>query len=504
VGVEATTSYDLLPYSSKPYAQTHPDNLATVASLAGLRPPALEHCRVLELGCASGGNLIPMAASLPGATFVGVDRSPRQIAEARSLADAIELTNIEFRTLDILDIDSAIGRFDFIVCHGVFSWVSPDVQEAILTLCERNLSDNGVAVVSYNVLPGWHVKGLIRKMMVDGVRTSDAPEEQVRQARSILQRLGRDLTNRRDPYSRLLSDRVAMAANGSDTYLFHDYLEEVNEPVYLHQFVERAAAHGLRYLGDAKLRTSARAARDRVEREQYIDYIVNRSFRRSLLCHAEAQLDPAVAASSVLECHATAQARPVSAAPEIDSDRVEDFRGPDGKLWSTSHSLDKALLVSLAGRFPASLSFSRLSDEVGRLSGKPPDAQDLADRLLRSWRVDLVDLHRHPPQLPERISERPTASPLARIQARTSREVTNLRHRSVELDPVAQAMLCLLDGMHDRSALTTELRALAIREPSSVGSEDFQPRRPKRWREDIDGSLERMLRFFQRSALLVS
>lgn len=504
MAVEAATSYDLLPYSSKPYAQTHPDNLATLASLAGLHPPALEHCRVLELGCAAGGNLIPMAASLPGATFVGVDRSPRQIAEARSLADAIQLTNVEFRTLDILEIDGTIGLIDFVVCHGVFSWVSRDVQEAILTLCERNLSDDGVAVVSYNVLPGWHVKGLIRKMMLDRVRASDAPVEQVRQARSILERLGRDLTNRRDPYSRLLTDRVAMAAGGSDTYLFHDYLEEVNEPIYLHQFVERAAAHGLRYLGDAKLRTSARSAGDGVEREQYIDYIVNRSFRRSLLCHADARLDPAVAAASLFECHATGAARPVSAAPDVGSDRVEDFRGPDGKLWSTSHSLDKALLVSLASSFPASLSFSRLCDEVGRLIGRPPDAQDLADRLLRSWRVDLVDLHLHPPQLPERISERPAASPLARIQARTSREVTNLRHRSVELDPVAQAMLCLLDGTHDRSALAAELRALALGGPSSVASEDLQPRGPERWREDIDGSLERMLRYFQRSALLVS
>jgi methyltransferase-like protein/ubiquinone/menaquinone biosynthesis C-methylase UbiE len=504
VAVKAATTYDLLPYSSKPYALTHPDNLATVAGLAGLRAPSLEHCRVLELGSGAGGNLIPMAVSLPGATLVGIDRSERQIADARKLADAAGLTNLTFLVQNILAIDESLGRFDFVICHGVFSWVPPDVQDAILTICRRNLEDSGLAFVSYNAYPGWHLKGVVREMLLQRVRTTDEPQEQVRQARSVLEQTGRDLADRRDGYSRLLRARVAAAASGSDTYLFHDYMEEVNQPIYFQEFVERAQAHGLQYVGDAKLRATAPAAPDRVEREQHGDFIVNRSFRRSLLCHADARLDPEVAAASLLDCHVMARTRPLSAAPDVDSDTAEEFTGPDERPWSTSNRLEKALLVSVASHYPATLSFSELAVEIGRRLTAAPDAADLAESLQRCWAAELVDLRLQPPQLPERIAERPTASPLARAQAQAGPEVTNLRHHSVGLDPVAQAMLCLLDGAHDRAALASELRVLAERRPPSVADLDAGGREAERWRNDIDGSLDRMLRFFQRTALLVS
>jgi SAM-dependent methyltransferase len=496
------TSYDLLPYSSKPYALTHPDNLATIAGLAGLRPPSLERCRVMELGCGAGGNLIPMAMSLPDATFVGIDLSHRQIADARSLAGALQLTNVEFRTLDIVDVDESFGLFDFVICHGVFSWVPRNVQEAILGVCRRNLGDNGVALVSYNAYPGWHLKGLVREMLRQRVRASDEPQEQVRQARSILERTGRRLMNRRDTYGRLLSDRVALAAAGSDTYLFHEYLEDVNQAMYLREFVERAAAYGLRYLGDAKLK-GAYSNTERVEHEQHVDLLVDRSFRRSLLCHADIRLDPAVGAASMLECHARARAWPVSNAPDVASEQLEGFRTQAGKVWSTSNRLDKALLAVLADAHPAALSFTRLVSRVGSLVGADPSPDELAVSLRRCWAAELVDLHIRPPKLPGQIAERPTASRLARIQARTGTEVTNLRHHTVQLDSVARAMLSFLDGAHDRTALAAELSVLARTEPFA---DDHDGRRTgsDRWREDIDGSLERMVRFFQRSALLVS
>jgi methyltransferase-like protein/2-polyprenyl-3-methyl-5-hydroxy-6-metoxy-1,4-benzoquinol methylase len=502
--VDVATSYDQLPYSSKPYALTHPDNLATIASLAGLGPTSLEHCRVLELGCGSGGNLIPMAMSLPGATFVGIDLSPRQIARGQSLAEALQLTNIQLRTLNIAAIDESFGSFDYIICHGVFSWVPVDVQEAILTVCLRNLGTQGVAFVSYNVLPGWHMKGLVREMLLYRVRASAQPLERVRQARAVLEGISQAVTNRRDLYSRLLRDRVALVAEASDTYLFHEYLEDINQPIYFHQFVAKAAAHGLQYLGDAKLRTAAQRG-DRIGHEQYGDFLANRSFRRSLLCHAEIKLDLAAGAASLVECHATARARPVSAVPDVDSERVEDYRAPGGQLWSTSNRLVKALLVVLAESYPASLSFSRLAEQVGQRLGTVPSVDVLAQSLLRCWESGVLELHRHPPHLPERIGDRPTASPLARIQARTGVAITNLRHHTVRLDPVARAILCLLDGSHDRATLAAELNVLARTEPPTVEDEGVEAPRPsERWREDIDGSLERMLRFFQRSALLVA
>src|SRR5436190_23362618 len=91
------TSYDEVPYKSYPYPQSHPDRLATVATLFGMEPPPLDNCRVLELGCCSGGNLIPMAERFPGRRFVGVDYSQRQVAEGQATLKELGLENIELR-----------------------------------------------------------------------------------------------------------------------------------------------------------------------------------------------------------------------------------------------------------------------------------------------------------------------------------------------------------------------------------------------------------------------
>src|SRR5262245_46429032 len=86
----ALTSYDEIPYESHPYPQSHPERLATVATLFGMTPPPIEACRVLELGCAAGGNLIPMAQTLPGSTFLGIELSARQADEGRATIEALK------------------------------------------------------------------------------------------------------------------------------------------------------------------------------------------------------------------------------------------------------------------------------------------------------------------------------------------------------------------------------------------------------------------------------
>jgi SAM-dependent methyltransferase len=157
------TTYDQVPYESHPFAQTHPDRLATVATLLGMAPTPVEHCRVLELGCASGGNLIPMAAGLPESTFTGIDLSQSAIVAGQAMVASLQLTNIDLRHASILEADGELGIFDYIICHGVYSWVPPEVQDRILEICARNLAPNGVAYVSYNTYPGWHARGTIRE-----------------------------------------------------------------------------------------------------------------------------------------------------------------------------------------------------------------------------------------------------------------------------------------------------------------------------------------------------
>src|SRR5262249_56994216 len=134
------TSYDEVPYESLPFAQTHPDRLASVATLFGMRPAPADRCRVLELGCARGGNLIPLALALPQGRFLGIDLSGRQVADGQKVVAALDLTNIELKQLSINEVDAGWGPFDYIICHGVYSWVPPAVQDKILEVCATNLA----------------------------------------------------------------------------------------------------------------------------------------------------------------------------------------------------------------------------------------------------------------------------------------------------------------------------------------------------------------------------
>ena len=108
-------SYEAFPYQADPISASHPDVLAAAATLHGLTPTAVERCRVLDLGCAVGGNIVPMAYHFPESTFVGVDLAPGQIATARAMAAALELSNVRFEAMSIADIDDDFGTFDYII-----------------------------------------------------------------------------------------------------------------------------------------------------------------------------------------------------------------------------------------------------------------------------------------------------------------------------------------------------------------------------------------------------
>ena len=161
-----TTSYDNVLYPSYTHPQTHPDRLATLATLFGLRPAPVATSRMLELACGQGGNLIPLAVSYPDSHCVGVDLSQRQIDSGQAVIEALGLTNIDLRPQSILDFPVDSGPFDYIIAHGVYSWVPEPVRDKILQICRDHLAPQGVAIVSYNTFPGWHQRRMIRDMML--------------------------------------------------------------------------------------------------------------------------------------------------------------------------------------------------------------------------------------------------------------------------------------------------------------------------------------------------
>ncbi len=497
-------SYERVPYASGSYHHTHPDHLATLALLHGIETAPPTRCRVLELGCADGGNLLPMALELPESHFLGIDLSPRQIETGLANVRELGLTNVDLRAMSVLDADGSMGTFDYVICHGVYSWVDRDVQEKILALCRDTLAPNGIAYVSYNALPGWNVRRFVRELLQYGARDAEDPA-----TRSFeLIRFLSDATARdQDAWAQILRTAREQFEQWSEEpeYLLHDYLERTNEPLYLHEFLSRASRHGLHYAGDAdvpmnehdnlgpEVSSRLRAlSSDSLEREQFFDFVVNRSFRRTLLVRDGVTLDRTLQPGRMRRLHAASSARPVSAQPDLSPGVPESFENERGKPFSSSHREAKALLVALADAWPCALSFDHLLTRV--------DAEEelLADLLWSFYWSGVSELHLEPPGCVHEVSERPRASELARRQASRGALVTNLRRRVLKIDdPVAKLLLLNLDGTRDRAALVRLLdrEASAGRLDVTAGEQRVDPARiPMVLQAVLDHHLNRLMR----------
>jgi methyltransferase-like protein/trans-aconitate methyltransferase len=262
-----------------------------------MNPVSPENSRILELGCAAGGNIIPHAINYPKAQCVGVDLSEVQIEEAKLHVKNLELKNMTFYQCSVTDIDESFGKFDYIICHGVFSWVPDFVRDKILEVCSKNLAPQGIAYISYNTLPGWNAERTIRDMMLYEASTVQDSKQKVLRARSFLTISGTGLESLDTPYASHIKDAVKRIAILPDHYILHEYLEDENTQFYFKDFVALAQRHGLRYLCDSFLSSlylgnmpsnvinTLSKVGDTVLTEQYMDFINNRKFRSSLLTH---------------------------------------------------------------------------------------------------------------------------------------------------------------------------------------------------------------------------
>jgi len=514
------TSYDDVPYDSLPFAQTHPSRLATVATLFGLNPQRVERCRVLELGCASGGNIIPLAEAFPESWFVGVDLSARQIADGERVIRKTGLANISLRHASITDIDETYGHFDYIICHGVFSWVPRNVQEKILDVCAQHLTPSGVAYISYNTYPGWHMRGMIRDMMRYHAFRFDTPEQRVGQARALLDFLAQSARKDGGAYSTLLRGELEFMSDQSDHYIYHEQLEDVNDPMYFHVFMERASSHGLRYLGEARIstmvtgnfgadvqKTLAILSSDQIQTEQYLDFVRNRTFRETLLVRAEQTPDWSIASERLYKLHIASPGKLVSKALDLRTEASTQFQSRTGMTVSTTSPLLKAALMALAVEWPGTIPFAELLHRATEKFGHPPTDEEvttLALGLLNAHLAsDLIELHATPMTFARVPGEKPAALVHARVWAAEGRtDVANRRHEVVRLSDLAFRLLPLLDGTRDRATLTDVLTAQAIAGDITVQKAGQPIEDPAELREALVATLNPTLEMLARDALL--
>lgn len=301
---ELADTYNSYPYYSGAFKWCAPAYMRAAAHLYGWQAPAVKQARILELGCASGGNSIPMAYLYPDAEIIGVDISAQHIEAGQGLIQRAGLTNIELRLACISDIDAQWGKFDYIIAHGLWSWVPEAIQAHVMRILTENLQDDGLAYVSFNTYPGWKGAEVLRDAMRWHSRKLSDPLERVARAREMLPFFEHHLC-RHNPQRQLLQSIVQRVPTGEDQayYLAHEYLELYNNPIYVADFATQAQAHGLLHLGDVNPATDyvgsydldigilamLAASADRNEQLQYLDFAVGRSFRQSLLIPATEQ-----------------------------------------------------------------------------------------------------------------------------------------------------------------------------------------------------------------------
>jgi methyltransferase-like protein/SAM-dependent methyltransferase len=509
-------TYDEMPYESHPYAQTHPSRLAVIATLFGLQPPPVEKARVLELGCASGGNIVSIAEAFPQTEWVGIDLSPRQIDDGNRLLGKIGLKNVSLRCASIMDVDESYGQFDYIIAHGVFSWVPTEVREKILEICSKRLTPKGVAYVSYNTYPGWHMRGMIRDMMqFHAGRFTDA-RSRVGQARALLDFLASSV-RQEGPYSSLLKTELENVRAQTDNYLYHEHLEQVNDPVYFHQFVSMARNHGLRYLGEARLptmvtgnfgpdiqKTLKTLAPDQIQTEQYMDFLRNRMFRETLLVHLENAPNWTIEPKSIAGLYVVANGKPAGKTePNIHSEEQEQYQTRSGMTLSTNRPLLKAAMKVLNARWPSTTPFSELVREARKPLGGNPDDPKQAEEDVRTLTLglvntyissDLIELHAVSIPVSRDPGPKPKVIPSARERViEGAMSVANRRHELVKLTDLDLRLIPLLDGTRERPEILEALVQKALINDLRVQKDGRPLTNPNEIRSALNSVLDQAL-----------
>lgn len=445
------TAYDEVLYTGRPYPDAHPERMATMASLLGVRTPPIDRCRVLEVACGDAANLIPMAHALPRSEFVGFDIATQPIEAGQRLAQRIGLDNLALSTLDLTAFPADAGAFDYIIAHGLYSWIPAQVRDRLLALIGRHLSPNGVAFVSYNVYPGCYVRRMVWEMMRFHTEALEAPGERIAEAQALVRLIAEGRTAD-DAYTALMKEEVARVTSRDAGFVFHDDLADVNDPCYFHEFVAHAATHGLQFLCEAELvatshaglSNQARAVLDSLEplaREQYLDFAKCRRFRQTLLCREGVAIERGREEERVGQLSLLPRRRGLAGeAAAVEPPLPEE-------------ALPRAILAALDEAAPNALSIDGFAARIPGVA-----RSELARYCLAAARVGAAQLHLHAPDIGTTLAGRPLGSAVARAQLAHGNAVTTLRHGTVTMDDeLARKVLELLDGTRDVAAVSKAL-----------------------------------------------
>ena len=461
-------AYDRVRYPGHAYQSAHPDPMAVAAVLFGMNPAPVERCRVLEIGCNQGGNIIPMAFGLPESDFTGIDLAPGTIARAQSRIEALGLTNVRVHAMNLLDAGADLGKFDYIIAHGFYSWVPAPVREKLLAVYRAHLNPNGVAYVSYNTYPAGHLRRVSRDVMqFHAQRAGISGEEGVREGKAFLKFLV-DSVDEGSIAKTVYRNEFERQNKRNDEGIFHDELNADYAPFYFADVAAAARQHGLQFLSEVRLRDmlnppvkpavrqtlAESVGDDLIAYQQYIDFLMFRGFRETLLCHEEVELRRDRLTESMGEMWAASPLRKFGEA----EDGAPEFRMPHGAgNIRTGNAAIVAALEHLQGIWPKGERFDEL---LKAMPASSANRNELEGALLSVASMGLLDLRTREVKVAAHVSARPEASRLARMEAQDGDVMSTLLHRSIHMeDNLARRFIQLLDGTRDHGALVDCLAA---------------------------------------------
>jgi methyltransferase-like protein/cyclopropane fatty-acyl-phospholipid synthase-like methyltransferase len=470
-------AYDETPYQSYPYAQSSPEKLATLGTLFGMNPPKIETATVLELGCAEGGNIIPHAVHYPKGKYVGVDLSKVQIDAGQKHIKEMGLKNIELKHLSITDIDESFGKFDYIICHGVLSWVPDFVQAKIFEIAKKNLNKNGIAYISYNTLPGWNMVRTVRDMMLYHSKEF-ANQDKVTQSRALLEFVKESLEGSEAPYAKVLKQEADLLSNQGDHYLRHDHLEDDNKQFYFNEFMAKANEQGLQYLSDCSLAsmyvgnmkesvsTKLQEINDIVRTEQYMDFITNRRFRSTLLCHSDVQLNRALDNDSARKFALTFD---ITADKELKDAVIENnepmkfyFKGDKEQFITTNSPALKAVFYVLIENKGYPISFANIIEKADKLISVDAKAAIEAELLKNVMNLVIkgyMEIHIQERDKAKIKLDKPNVNKLVKhqIEKTDNNWVTNQAHAPISVNFFDKFAIKHMNGKNSKEQILEQL-----------------------------------------------
>jgi predicted methyltransferase family protein/methyltransferase family protein/protein-lysine methyltransferase-like protein len=505
----ASFTYDVVDYPSVALPQVHPGHIHAVARMFGVAAAPVDRCRYLEIGCGDGLNLIAAAAGLPEATFVGIDLSSAAITRGQAMIAELGLANVSLYAADLTAWTPPAGGFDYVVAHGLYSWVPATVRDALLAVTAPTLRATGVGYVSYNTYPGCYMRRMAWEILRFHTNEIAEPRQKIGQARELIKFLLAGQPRDRAPVPALFTHLLdELLDNHDPSVLYHDDLSPVNDPVYFHEFAAHAKRFGLRFVAEAEMNVmetrafppavagalDGLAERDPVLKEQYIDFLRLRRFRETLLSNDGRAPRKVPDGAAIAGLAISGKPKPGAGPVDLAKGVAVSFTSEGGASVQTDLPLAKAALVELASRWPRRLSFEELLRRAAGRIGREPDPAEggqLGGLLTDVWMSGMIALNGHIPSYVETVSERPVASPLARLLLRSGSLAATLLHEPMRFDdPPSRLLVQLLDGTRTREQLAQELLA--------AFPQDKQPDH-----DTLMAGLENNLERLARSALLV-